>query len=143
MLHSSVRTLISGLALALCSLAVQADGPYSPRVDYILHCQGCHLPDGAGTPGKVPALKHAVGKFLDVPGGREFLIQVPGTAQSTLSDAEVAAVLNWILHNFSEDELPADFVPYSTAEVTRFRRHPLTDVSAVRAELMARISANR
>src|SRR5215207_2278697 len=27
---------------------------YSPRVNYALHCQGCHLPDGSGMPGKVP-----------------------------------------------------------------------------------------
>jgi hypothetical protein len=113
----------------------------SPRINYILHCQGCHLPDGSGTPDKVPALKHSVGRFLQVPGGREYLIQVPGTAQSALSDSDVAGVLNWILENFSEDELPPQFVPYSEDEVGTYRQNPLVDVSSVRAQLMESISA--
>ena len=129
-----------GLAMALCSLCSHADGLSQPQINYILHCQGCHLPDGAGTPGKVPALRGEVGRFLHVQGGREFLIQVPGTAQSALTDAEVAAVLNWILQNFSKDVLPADFEPYSEEEISRYRHQPLADVSAVRAGLMEKIA---
>lgn len=141
----TVPAMICGLAWLLLCLTARADGasapriPSAPRIHYMLHCQGCHLPDGSGTPEKVPALKNSVGRFLHVAGGREYLIQVPGTAQSALTDAEVAAVLNWILENFSKEELPADFAPYSAAEVTRFRRQPLADVSAVRAGLMARM----
>ncbi len=108
------------------------------RLNYILHCQGCHLVDGAGTAGKVPALKQEVGRFLQVEGGREFLIQVPGTSQSALSDTEVADVLNWILENFSRDELPVDFVPYTAAEITQYRQ-PLVNVTAVRTQLVAQI----
>jgi len=52
----------------------------------------------------------------------------------------VAKVLNWILQNFSFDELPGDFVPYSEEEVARFRRKPMADVSAVRAALRAKIT---
>ena len=59
-----------------------------PEVDYALHCMGCHRQDGGGTEGKVPALKGSMGRFLSVPGGREFLVQVPGTSQSALSDAK-------------------------------------------------------
>jgi hypothetical protein len=136
------RTAISGLLWALWCLSALAGGMSSPQINYILHCQGCHLADGSGTPEKVPALKHEVGRFVQVPGGREYLIQVPGTAQSALTDADVAAVLNWILENFSREELPADFVPYSTAEVSRYRRQPLADVSAVRSELMAKAAGN-
>ncbi len=112
----------------------------SPRINYILHCQGCHLVDGAGTVDKVPALKNEVGRFLHVPGGREFLIQVPGSSQSALTDAEVAAVLNWILENFSSEQLPVGFVPYMTTEISRYRQPPLANVSAVRANLMKEIS---
>ena len=125
-------------ALLLLSLDTFAAGNYTPKVNYTLHCQGCHLVDGSGTEGKVPALKNEVGRFLGVKGGREYLIQVPGTSQSPMSDAEIAEVLNWILENFSTDELPADFVPYTTQEVSNVRLQPLIDVSAVREELLAR-----
>ncbi|HLF31775.1 MAG TPA: cytochrome c [Xanthomonadales bacterium] len=141
MFRHSLHKLLRGLVLALWGLAVQADGMSAPQINYILHCQGCHLADGSGTAGKVPALKNAAGRFLYVPGGREYLVQVPGTAQSALTDSEVAGVLNWILLNFSETELPADFIPYSTVEISRVRPNPLADVSAARARLMAEISA--
>jgi mono/diheme cytochrome c family protein len=110
---------------------------YTAQVNYTLHCQGCHLADGSGTPDKVPALKNEVGRFLQVEGGREFLIQVPGTSQSPMSDAEIADVLNWMLKNFSAEQLPADFVPYTSEEVSRVRPEPLANVSAVRARLVA------
>ncbi len=112
----------------------------SARLNYILHCQGCHLADGAGTPDKVPALKQEVGRFLQVEGGRKFLIQVPGTSQSALTDAEVADVLNWILESFSPEQLGSDFIPYTTEEINRHRR-PLVNVSSVRAELVAQMPA--
>ncbi len=133
-------TVIGGLALTLCSLTAQADAAYTPRVNYILHCQGCHLPDGSGTPGKVPALKDEVGRFLQVAGGRAYLIQVPGTAQSALTDAEVAAVLNWMLENFSKEATASGFSPYTTDEVSRLRRQTLANVSSVRSGLIAEIA---
>ncbi len=139
MFRQTLHATTGGILLLLWCLTVQAGESYSPRINYILQCQGCHLADGAGTPGKVPALKNEVGRFLQVPGGREFLIRVPGTSQSALSDAEVAGVLNWILENFSNEQLPADFVPYSTMEISRHRQPPLANVSAVRASLMHEI----
>jgi mono/diheme cytochrome c family protein len=123
----------------MCSWVLEADEMSAPRLNYILHCQGCHLPDGAGTPKKVPALKQEVGRFLQVKGGREFLIQVPGTSQSALSDEEVAGVLNWILENFSSEQLPDNFSPYTRQEVTRYRQ-PLANVKAVRSQLVAQFT---
>jgi hypothetical protein len=138
MFRQTLKASITGLSLMWC-LNLQAEGLGSPQINYILHCQGCHLADGAGTPEKVPALKNEVGRFLQVPGGREFLIQVPGTSQSALTDAEVAAVLNWILENFSSEQLPAGFVPYTAEEISHYRRQPLANALKVRAELMAQI----
>ncbi len=134
-----IRASITGIVLLFSYLTVQAGAMSTPRLNYILHCQGCHLADGAGTPEKVPALKQEVGRFLEVEGGREFLIQVPGTSQSALTDSEVADVLNWILDNFSREQLPVDFIPYTTEEITHFRR-PLANVNAVRNKLVAQIS---
>lgn len=138
--RQTLRTVLVGISLFLWCLSAQAEGMSTPRLNYILHCQGCHLVDGAGTPEKVPALKNEVGRFLHVPGGREFLIQVPGSSQSALTDAEIAAVLNWILETFSNGQLPADFAPYTTAEISRYRQPPLANVSAVRANLMKEIT---
>jgi len=136
MLRQITLVTISSMVLLLGAINAQATGSYPPRTNYILMCQGCHLADGAGTPEKVPALKHEVGRFLQVAGGREYLIQVPGTSQSPLTDEEVAAVLNWILENFSKAQLPADFTPYTGAEVARYRYEPLANASEVRAGLI-------
>jgi len=111
----------------------------SPAFDYALHCRGCHLEDGSGTPGSVPALAGSVGRFVRVPGGREYLLRVPGVAQSALDDAALAALLNWMLHRFSAAELPPDFVPYTAEEVGRGRRNPLTDVEGARRTLVETI----
>ena len=68
---------------------------YDARANYILHCEGCHGADGVGgVPEKVPPLRDAIGHFPKVSGGRDFLIQVPGVAQSPLDDAEVAALMS-------------------------------------------------
>lgn len=131
------------LAVALAAsllVAVTANAENSTaRNNYMLHCQGCHTPDGQGAPGKVPSLKDFMGNFLQVEGGREFLIQVPGAAQSALSDNELAGVTNWMLLNFSTGQLPADFLPYSAREVNGLRENVLIDVAGVRANLLDRM----
>ena len=122
------------LAAAAASLAAADVG--GPALDYTLNCQGCHRADGAATQGSVPALAGSVGKFLRVPGGREYLVRVPGVAQAPLDDAATAAVLNWMLKRFDAEHLPADFVPYSAAELGTLRRSPLIDVLTVRRRLL-------
>jgi hypothetical protein len=128
--------LVGLLAIVAVPLRALAD----PHIDYILHCQGCHGPDGGGAPGGVPSFRAQLAKFLWIPGGREYVLRVPGTAQSELSDARVAALLNWMVRTFST-ELSDGFLPFSEAEVARTRRPPLTDVSSVRANLMRAIAA--
>src|SRR6185503_18374901 len=80
-----------------------------PALDYTLNCQGCHRADGAGTPGSVPALAGSVARFLAVPGGREYLVRVPGVSQAGLDDAALADVLNWMVDRFDREHVPADF----------------------------------
>ena len=67
---------------AALAVAVAAPAYGGPSTDYLLQCRGCHGPDGAGAPGAAPSFRGQVGRFLAVPGGREYLIRVPGTAQS-------------------------------------------------------------
>jgi len=113
-----------------------AQGTSGPALDYAVTCQGCHRADGAGTPGTVPALAGSVGKFLRVPGGREFLVRVPGVAQAPLDDTALAAVLNWMLDRFGRDDVPKGVVPYTAEEVNQLRRRPLTDVVGARRQLV-------
>lgn len=130
---------LGGLLLSFLLLAATDAGAESARVLYMLHCQGCHRPDGLGLPGEVPALAGQVARFLSVEGGRAFLVQVPGSASSPLSDAELARVLNWILERFGPAADAAGAAPYDAAEVAALRRTPLVDVETVRRELLARI----
>ena len=133
------------VAAALASLCLtsptHADTNFA-RQDYILNCQGCHLADGSGAPGKVPNLKGFLGNFLHVPGGREYIIQVPGAAHSVLDDGRLAGVMNWMLENFSRAQLPADYVPYSGAEVGALRKDALLDPGARRGELLREIETH-
>jgi mono/diheme cytochrome c family protein len=118
-----------------------ADGAeqHPAHIDYMLKCQGCHTPDGGGVPGKVPSFVGALGHFLAVEGGREFLIQVPGAAQSSLSDEELAALTNWMLQRFSKEQVPVDFEPYTAPEVGRLRQKPLVHVTTIRQGLVEAI----
>jgi len=112
----------------------------SVQLDYMVNCQGCHLPQGQGFPLRdVPSVKDHLGKFLQVEGGREFLIQVPGSAQSDLNSERLTAVINWMLTTFSANELPEKFRPYSVSEVSDLRKSPLVDVKGTRATLIEKI----
>jgi mono/diheme cytochrome c family protein len=108
----------------------------NPRALYVLHCAGCHGLDGAG-PGnrEVPDLRRA-GGFLRVPGGREYLIKVPGVMNSGLDDRDVAKVANWMLVQIAAGSVVGAYPPYSVAEVARVRARPLPDVFAERRRLL-------
>jgi len=134
---SGARVLALGLALGAASAAAAP-----PEQDYVLQCMGCHRADGSGAPGRVPSLVGQMGRFLRVPGGRAYLVQVPGAAQSTLDDAALAALLDWMLLRFSAAELPPEFAPYRADEVARYRAERPVDIAKLRAELLARIEAS-
>ncbi len=126
------------LALVLASPSVQADA----RTDYMLNCQGCHADDGRGSPGHVPDLRDELGLMLRVAGGREYLVQVPGSRNAAIDDAALAAVLNWMLPTFSAATLPQDFAPYTAAEVHRLRSEPFEDTAATRVRLLDAIDTH-
>lgn len=106
------------------------------RSHYVLHCAGCHGFDGAGSRvGQVPDMRR-MGDFLRVPGGREFIVQVPGVLGSALDDAQVAEVTNWLFDTLAAASRPAVFQPYDAAEVARARARPPVDVTARRRQLV-------
>jgi mono/diheme cytochrome c family protein len=132
------------LLLALSHLATAVESPEINTVraqsNYMLNCQGCHLADGSGLPGSVPSMQNFVGSFLKVPGGRDFLVQVPGSANSPLSDAALAELLNWILTTMSAEQLGREFEFYTQQEVAKTRQNVLVDVAEVRSTLVARMT---
>lgn len=131
-------------ALVLCSLGVLGNSALraSPRQDYVLNCMGCHGVRAEGVPGKVPPLAHALGRFLGSLAGRNYVLRVPGAANSALTDAQLAAVLNWLLAEFNGDEMPRDASAFTTPEVTQWRHTPLTSVLATRRSVVMDLAAN-
>jgi hypothetical protein len=110
--------------------------------DYMLNCQGCHLPDGSGyAEHGVPDLKHS-GTLVQRVGGREYLVRVPGVSQSGLDDARLAALLNWVLGRFAADTLPGNFRPYTASEVAGWRQQPYADPASVRRGLLQQPASN-
>jgi hypothetical protein len=130
------RFLINGVAAIALSLAVSAASAYQPLVNYQLRCMGCHLADGSGQPGRVPSIRRSLVLFSASPEGRDYVIRVPGVAQSPLSDEDTAALLNWMARNLSDVKVPPSFVDYSEAEIRSLRDRPLVRVSAIRARLL-------
>jgi hypothetical protein len=127
-----VPLLVAGVALNLHSPLA---GAYEPRINYMLQCMGCHTPDGSGEPGRVPSLKETLVPFASSAEGRRFLVQVPGASQSTLSDAELAKLLNWMIRDLSTAK-PARFRHFTPTEVAAYRRTPLVNVREARERLL-------
>ena len=126
-----------GLPALACSLLPCGAALASPGEDYMLYCMGCHAPEAQGVPGKIPPLAHSLGLYMRSPAGRDYVLRVPGASSSVLSDAQLAAVLNWVAERYSAEEL-AD-VPvarFTPEEVTRSRHTPLPDVVARRREVI-------
>jgi hypothetical protein len=137
-LHKRGRQ-ITVLALSLAAASV-AWG-YQPLVNYQLRCMGCHLADGSGQAGRVPSIRRSLVLFSGSPQGRDYVIRVPGVAQSPLSDVDTAALLNWMARNLSDLPPPPGFADYSEAEVHGLRDRPLVQVRAIRAKLMKATAA--
>jgi hypothetical protein len=135
-----VFTAIAGIALL--GTAANAAWGYQPVVNFQVNCMGCHLADGSGQAGRVPSIRRSLVLFSSTREGRDYIVRVPGVAQSPLSDADTAALLNWMARNLSDLKLPPDFADYSEAEVQGLRHRPLVKVSDVRAHLMKAAAGN-
>lgn len=146
--------LVSGLVL-MYSAQAGAAGPASQQSmveslrastaaykDYMLNCGGCHRFSGEGvSKNAIPSFVNSIGLFTHLPEGREYMIRVPGAAQSLLGNAELAEVLNWIVATYSPDQLPADFRPFTASEVGAVRRYRFDDVMVARHRLTAELES--
>jgi len=116
---------------------------HEPAVNYMLNCMGCHLADGSGATGKVPSIRDTLVAFAQLEQGRRYLVQVPGTAQSSLSNAEVAELLNWMMRNLSAVSTPVGLTDFTAAEVASDRSIRLSDAAGMRAKLLATAALQR
>ncbi len=154
----------SWVALALCALPVAAHGQAQPRATnvpdvltrqsglrvapmprvaqtYATNCQGCHGERGVSA-SEIPSLAGRVGYFVRLAEGRRYIVQVPNVALNPNSDEDIAALLNWVLTTYSPGELPADFKPYTAAEVGELRKTRI-DVVAQRRRVIQELVASQ
>jgi cytochrome c553 len=129
------------LLAALASLAAAATACASPEQDYILYCRGCHGAEAEGVAGKIPPLAGALARFMRAPEGRSYVLRVPGAANSALTDAQLAGVLNWLAARYPAADAP-HVAPFTTEEVARTRHTPLADVLATRREVVRALAAS-
>ena len=118
-----------------------ADAGVAGAAVFAERCAVCHGPQAAGIPGTFPPLHEQVVAFAKIPDGRDYLVMVVTTgllgslkvggvnyngampAQSGLSEAQVAAVLNYLASNLGTSDAPA--MALSARDVTEARaRHP-------------------
>ncbi|MDE2562123.1 MAG: cytochrome C [Sphingomonadales bacterium] len=150
-MRRAARLVLLAVPAALAAVTASQAGAVAPkvpgvsnpaqaRVDYIIKCQGCHRPDGSGDNHSNPPMNGFVAKFLGVPGGREFLVRVPGVATAALDDKRLTDLVNWTLYRFDAADVPPDFRPYTVEEVARLRMQPLRlERASLRADLVAKM----
>jgi cytochrome c553 len=126
------------LAAALCQLASG-----SPAQSYMLYCQGCHGDRAQGVPGKVPPLAGSLALLMRSAEGRDYLLRVPGAANSALDDAQLTAVLNWLAESFPPVGVTTPRPePFTVAELAKARRLPLANVKQARREVVRALAAS-
>lgn len=136
------RALAALTALALASLLPPA-ARAGPQQDYMLYCMGCHGDQAQGVPGKVPPLAGALSLFMRSPAGRDYLLRVPGAANSALGDAQLTAVLNWLAVTYPPAGATAPAPPpFTVTEVTALRHTPLANVLETRREVVSALAAS-
>ncbi|MDE0098287.1 MAG: cytochrome c, partial [Truepera sp.] len=112
-------------------------------------CVACHQSTGQGLPGAFPPLVEHAANLYNVEGGRDYLIsavlyglqgpvEIAGTTYnsvmapwSSLSDEQVAAVLNYVVTSWGNRELLTEFTPISPDEVAALRGQGLSGAQAL------------
>lgn len=130
-----MRRILVCLALLLPGAPVLA-GALSPHASYILQCSGCHLLNGEGAPeAGIPTFPGSVGLIAGADIGRTYMMHVPGVVSASLSDAEIAEVVNYVLDSWGDGA-----AHFTAEEVTRRRAIPVGDVVAFRREVAAELA---
>jgi cytochrome c553 len=133
---TAVYAVLSG------SFAVSAD--HSASSNFIQYCSGCHGQDGrgGGVNSGIPDFRNFVGAYASDDGGRTYVLHVPGVVNTSLDDAEIAAVINYVMKTWGGTSLRAGFIPFTAREVTSRRARSVPDVVALRRQIVQRLHAN-
>jgi cytochrome c553 len=139
--------IATAIAVAVCtalcgSFALSAG--HSASSNFIQYCSGCHGQNGrgGGVNSGIPDFKNFVGAFASEDGGRTYVLHVPGVVNTNLDDAEIAAVINYIMRTWGGTSLRADFVEFTADEVRARRARSVPDVVALRRRVVERLHAN-
>ena len=135
--------LIPCLLWALAVSPVARADDQRARINYMIHCQGCHLPNAEGVPGNVPRMKDFVGYFLHSEAGRSFVVRVPGVSTAALDDEQLTELVNWMLLTYSREQLPEQFTAYTISEVAALRGDPERDPEKTRSGILADLAAEK
>ena len=128
-------------ALLLAGTAIGQGAERTPATNYVLKCIGCHLQDGSGLPAAgIPDFVDQVGVFARLPEGRAYLLHVPGVIGSSLSDDEIAALLNYVMEIYAGDSLPAAFEPFTAIDVASLRAAEIGNVVKYRRVVAAKLA---
>jgi cytochrome c553 len=134
------RLAAAALAAALLTAATARA---SPAQDYVLYCMGCHGAEAQGVAGRVPPLAGSVALLMRSPQGRDYVLRVPGAANSALSDEQLAAVLNWLAQRYPpRGAALAAAAPFTAAEVGSLRHTPLANVKESRREVVRALATS-
>ena len=107
------------------------------QANWMLNCQGCHGAEGKVSAIGTPVLYGKVARFLNTPGGREYLISVPGVVNAPVKDKDKAELMNWIVRTLDPEHLPDDFKPYTAEDIVWGQKNPLhTRAAQRRVELL-------
>jgi mono/diheme cytochrome c family protein len=144
------------LAGSAALLMVAASGPLQAADGaklYEANCMACHQPDGNGAEGLAPPVAGVLAKRAQSTSGREYLAQVLVSGMigkitsrgikydgampaSTLSDAELAAVMGYVLTTFNMVSQP---MPTELFAAARARALTPTAVRQQRARVLAEV----
>jgi hypothetical protein len=123
--------------------SVASGGSRSPEPIFIQHCSGCHglNGDGGGATSGIPRFRDFVGAFAGDELGRTYVLHVPGIANTSLDDETIATVVNYVMTTWGGTSLPKQFRAFTKGEVEARRRYPVSDIVALRREVVARLRA--
>ena len=133
------RSALSGVLLAAFVAVAHPASGETARTLYLLKCSGCHRADGQGAADAgVPPFPGFIADLARDPGGRTYMLHVPGVASSGLNDADLTAVLNYLLDRWSGASA-ADTKPFTPQEVAALRAVPVNNIVSYRRTLVARL----